>query len=136
MTPEQLVKNFQRCADWEQRYLYLIELGKKLPVLPIAEREDALRIRGCQSQVWLEQTIDEQGRYQFRADSDAAIVKGLLALVILVYQARTASEILAFDIRTWFTQLELQQHLTPTRVQGLFAIVNRIQQTTGQSYIH
>ncbi|HGF7475818.1 TPA: cysteine desulfuration protein SufE [Vibrio mimicus] len=133
MTPEQLVKNFQRCMDWEQRYLYLIELGRKMPQLPPECRTDELQVRGCQSQVWIEQVRDEQGLFHFRADSDAAIVKGLLALVILVYQGRSASDILTFDMNAWLTQLELQQHLTPTRVQGLAAMISRIQITASQA---
>ncbi|ENO8415009.1 cysteine desulfuration protein SufE [Vibrio mimicus] len=133
MTPEQLVKNFQRCVDWEQRYLYLIELGRKMPQLPPECRTDELQVRGCQSQVWIEQVRDEQGLFHFPADSDAAIVKGLLALVILVYQGRSASDILTFDMNAWLTQLELQQHLTPTRVQGLAAMISRIQITASQA---
>lgn len=74
-----------------------------------------------------------KNNFHFRADSDAAIVKGLLALVILVYQGRSASDILTFDMNAWLTQLELQQHLTPTRVQGLAAMISRIQITASQA---
>ncbi|WED23973.1 cysteine desulfuration protein SufE [Vibrio sp. JC009] len=127
MTPEKLLKNFCRCSDWEERYLYLIELGEKLPEFPAEKRSDAYLAKGCQSQVWLDVTQDSNsGRIEFQATSDAAIVQGLLALLRVAYQDRTPEEIQAFDIEAWFEALQLKDHLTPTRTQGLEAIVSTV----------
>lgn len=112
--------------SWEDRYKYIIDLGKDLP--PMAESlhtEDRL-VRGCQSQVWIETTI-ENGRLQLTVDSDAFIVKGLLGLVLAAYNNKTAAEIARFDIDDYFEQLDLLRHLSSTRGNGLRAMVQRIQ---------
>lgn len=111
--------------NWEDRYKYIIDLGKELPAMPESFRIDANLVRGCQSQVWL---VDEhrEGRLFFQADSDAFIVKGLLAVVLAAFNGKTAGEILAFDVDVYFQKLDLMQHLSSTRGNGLKAMVKRI----------
>lgn len=130
MTPEKIVRNFNRCSDWEQRYLYLIELGECLPSYPNSKMIAQHLIEGCQSKVWLDLGYDpESGKLTFLATSDAAIVKGLLALLRIAYHRKMPQEVLLFDTQTWFEELELRSHLTVGRTQGLEAIVKKIQIT-------
>lgn len=124
--PEKLLRNFSRCNNWEEKYLYIIELGGRLAPLPDAWRQPENLIAGCQSQVWIVMTQDEQGRLVFSGDSDAAIVKGLVAVVFSLYQSLTAQQVLALDVRPFFEQLALAQHLTPSRSQGLEAMLRAI----------
>lgn len=123
---EKLVRNFTRCANWEEKYLYIIELGALLPALPEAEHNPENVISGCQSQVWIVMKQDENAQVILHGDSDAAIVKGLIAVVFILYQKMTPAEILDFDVRPWFEQLALAQHLTPSRSQGLEAMIRAI----------
>ncbi|WP_158782930.1 cysteine desulfuration protein SufE [Pantoea sp. BAV 3049] len=123
---EKLVRNFTRCANWEEKYLYVIELGALLPELSESLHQPENTISGCQSQVWILMDTDDNGRVVLRGDSDAAIVKGLIAVVFILYQQMTPAEILAFDVRPWFAQLALTQHLTPSRSQGLEAMIRAI----------
>ncbi|WLS80646.1 cysteine desulfuration protein SufE [Erwinia pyri] len=123
---EKLVRNFTRCANWEEKYLYVIELGAMLPELSESLHQPENIVSGCQSQVWILMETDEEGRVVLRGDSDAAIVKGLIAVVFVLYQRMTPAEILAFDVRPWFEQLALTQHLTPSRSQGLEAMIRAI----------
>lgn len=123
---EKLVRNFTRCANWEEKYLYIIELGALLPALPEAEHRPENVIAGCQSQVWILMQQDENAQVILHGDSDAAIVKGLIAVVFILYQKMTPAEILDFDVRPWFEQLALAQHLTPSRSQGLEAMIRAI----------
>lgn len=110
---------------WEDRYKYLIDLGKELPAMSDELKTDATLVRGCQSQVWLSPTL-EDNRWYFAADSDAFIVKGLLCLVLAAYNGKTSSEILAFDIDEYFAKLDLLSHLSSTRGNGLKSMVGRI----------
>ena len=110
---------------WEERYRYIIELGKELPGLPDELKNEEHLIRGCQSQVWIKDWIDGD-RIQLAMDSDAFIVKGLLGVVLAAYNNKTAQEILAFDIDAYFESLELMNHLSATRGNGLRAMVARI----------
>lgn len=126
MTPDKLKRNFDRCADWEERYMYLIELGERLPAFPTAKLDDEYLIAGCQSNVWLDLAINEEGQISIKASSDSSLVKGLLALVLIAYNEQKVSDVLSFDIKTWFTQLDLQSQLSPSRNQGLEAIVKHI----------
>lgn len=112
--------------SWEERYKYLIDLGKELPELPETLHTEDRLVRGCQSQVWVDSRLDA-GRVQLAVDSDAFIVKGLLGVVLAAYNNKTPEEILAFDIDSYFTDLELMNHLSPTRGNGLRAMVARIQ---------
>ncbi|APZ06320.1 cysteine desufuration protein SufE [Kosakonia cowanii JCM 10956 = DSM 18146] len=123
---EKLVRNFNRCANWEEKYLYIIELGQRLPALsPEAHNADNL-IQGCQSQVWIVMQRNDEGVIELTGDSDAAIVKGLIAIVFALYQQMTPQDIVAFDVRPWFEKLALTQHLTPSRSQGLEAMIRAI----------
>lgn len=118
--------------SWEDRYKYIIDMGKELPPMPaVLHTEDRL-VRGCQSQVWIDTTVHD-GRLQFSVDSDAFIVKGLLALVLAAYNNKGPQDILAFDIETYFEQLDLLSHLSPTRGNGLRAVVQRIQDIARQA---
>lgn len=123
---ERLVRNFNRCANWEEKYLYVIELGGKLPELSESFHQAQYTISGCQSQVWIVMDQGSDGIIQLQGDSDAAIVKGLIAIVFILYKDMTAAEIAAFDVRPWFEQLALTQHLTPSRSQGLEAMIRAI----------
>ena len=123
---DKLVKNFSRCPNWEEKYLYVIELGGQLPALADEHRQDKNLISGCQSQVWIVMQTNEAGELSFAGDSDAAIVKGLLAIVFSLYQGLTAQEVVELDVRPFFTALELSQHLTPSRSQGLEAMIRVI----------
>lgn len=113
---------------WEDRYKYIIDLGKELPEMPEALHTDDNIVRGCQSQVWLAHE-QRDGKLYFQADSDAFIVKGLLGVVLAAYNGKSPKEILAVDIEGYFGQLNLIQHLSSTRGNGLKAMVKRIQDT-------
>ncbi|WP_312215207.1 cysteine desulfuration protein SufE [Pantoea vagans] len=126
---EKLVRNFNRCANWEEKYLYIIELGSKLPESSETLHQPENAISGCQSQVWIRMTPQADGTIAFEGDSDAAIVKGLIAIVFSLYQNLLPAEILALDVRHWFGELALVQHLTPTRSQGLEAMIRSIRHT-------
>lgn len=126
---EKLVRNFNRCANWEEKYLYIIELGSKLPEPSETLHQPENAISGCQSQVWIRMTPQADGSIAFEGDSDAAIVKGLIAIVFSLYQNLPPAEILALDVRHWFGELALVQHLTPTRSQGLEAMIRSIRHT-------
>ncbi|MEZ3498793.1 cysteine desulfuration protein SufE [Pantoea sp. KPR_PJ] len=123
---EKLVRNFNRCANWEEKYLYIIELGAKLPESSESLHQPENVISGCQSQVWIKMTPQSDGTIALEGDSDAAIVKGLIAVVFSLYQNLTASDIVALDVRHWFEELALTQHLTPSRSQGLEAMIRSI----------
>ena len=110
---------------WEERYKYIIDLGKELPAMDDAKKDDAHLVRGCQSQVWIDSSV-ESGRLWFETDSDAFIVKGLLGVVLAAYNGKTAEDVLAFDVEQYFRQLDLLQHLSQTRGNGLRAMVSRI----------
>lgn len=114
--------------SWEDRYKYIIDLGKELEPMDDAARTDANLVRGCQSQVWLTHRLLD-GKLYFAADSDAFIVRGLLGVVLAAYNGKTPAEILAVDIEGYFDALNLIQHLSATRGNGLRAMVKRIQST-------
>lgn len=123
---EKLLRNFGRCANWEEKYLYIIELGQRLETLDEKAHNPENIIQGCQSQVWIEMHRKDDGVMALAGDSDAAIVKGLIAIVFILYQQMTAQDILAFDVRPWFEKMSLTQHLTPSRSQGLEAMIRAI----------
>ncbi|MDC5848522.1 cysteine desulfuration protein SufE [Vibrio europaeus] len=126
MTPEKVIRNFNRCVDWEERYLYLIELGARLEDYPTENLDDVHLVSGCQSQVWVCSKLDEHGKIALKATSDSSIVKGVLSLVLVAYNNQSAEDVLSFDIHTWFEELDLKSHLTPGRTQGLEAIVKSV----------
>jgi cysteine desulfuration protein SufE len=112
--------------SWEERYKYIIDLGKDLPALPEEKRTEDRLVRGCQSQVWIDEQM-EGGRVQLTVDSDAFIVKGLLCIILAAFNNKTPQEILDFNIEGYFEELELMNHLSATRGNGLRAMVARIQ---------
>ena len=129
MSLDEIVGNFELLDDWEDRYRYLIELGRELEPLPAEAHSDVNKVRGCASQVWLETTLDREGgnpRLRLKGDSDAHIVRGLITLVFAVYSGRTTREILDTDIQPLFEKLGFSAHLTPQRSNGVRAMVERI----------
>lgn len=132
ITAEDIVDTLQFFDSWEDRYKYIIDLGKELPALPDEYRVDDNLVRGCQSQVWLVDSLDN-GHLFFRADSDAHIVKGLLCVVLAAYNGKTPEEVRTFDIDAYFDELNLIRHLSPTRGNGLRAMVGRIQATASDA---
>lgn len=114
--------------DWEERYKYIIDLGKQLPAMSDEKKTEEFLLRGCQSQVWID-SEQANGKLMFEADSDAHIVRGLLGVVLAAFNYKTPADILAFDIDDYFAQIDLVKHLSPTRGNGLRAMVQRIQDT-------
>ncbi|MBO6757751.1 MAG: SufE family protein [Roseibium sp.] len=126
---EDIIETFEFLDDWEDRYKYLIDLGRDLPALPESERTDQYKVRGCVSQVWLVTDIDRSGPepvIRYRGDSDALIVQGLVAIVLALFSGRTAREILDADVDSVFKKLGLEDHLTPQRANGLRSMIARI----------
>jgi len=129
MTIDDILENFSFLDDWEDRYRYVIELGKELEPLAEAGHTPENKVRGCASQVWLSTSIDpasEPPRLFFVGDSDAHIVRGLVAIVIALFSGKTAQEILATDAEAVFDSIGLREHLTAQRSNGLRALVDRI----------
>ncbi len=118
--------DFAFLDDWEDKYRYVIELGKSLPEMPETAKTDANKVRGCVSQVWLETSYTD-GLLHFTGDSDAMIVRGLVAILLAIYQDRTPQQVLATDAREVFEELGLKDHLTPQRSNGFASMVERIQ---------
>ena len=126
---EELSEEFSFLDDWEERYRYVIDLGRALAPLDGSERVDIAKVRGCASQVWLVSSRDsETGLIHFKGESDAAIVQGLLAILLRLYSGRTAAEILALDAASAFAELGLKDALTPQRSNGLKSMALRIQE--------
>lgn len=125
-TTTEILDDLSFFDDWEDRYKYIIDLGRALPPMDESLHTPERLVKGCQSNVWID-VGEEAGKLQFVVDSDAHIVRGLLALVMAAYQNRTSTEIMAFDIDAYFQQLDLERHLSPTRGNGLRAMVGRVQ---------
>ncbi len=128
ITIDRILENFDILGDWEERYRYIIELGRKLPPLEEEHKTESNRVQGCVSQVWLvtHVTTSDPPLIEFRADSDAQIVKGLVAILLAIYSGKTAKDILTTDIRSIFEKLELAKHLSPNRANGFAAMIKRI----------
>jgi cysteine desulfuration protein SufE len=128
MTLEELVENFEFLDDWEERYRYIIDLGRKLEPMDDAEKTEASLVPGCISKVWLTSTLTEEQppRLMFRADSDAHITKGLIAIVLLLYSGKTPEDILALDIGDIFAKLDLGTHLSTNRRNGFQSMLKKI----------
>lgn len=126
ITADDIIDTVGFFDSWEDRYKYIIDLGKELPEMEAAKKDDIHLVRGCQSQVWIDgEEVD--GRMWFEVDSDAFIVKGLLGVVLAAYNGKTPKQITEFDIENYFDQLGLIKHLSPTRGNGLRSMVKRIQ---------
>ena len=125
MDPAELIARFEIFDDWEERYRYLIQMGRKLPEFPEDLRNDTNKVVGCISQVWVVSDFVD-GRIQLQADSDAFIVKGLIAMLVTLFNNKTAEEVLAVDIESIFREIGLDEHLSPNRRNGFVAMVSRI----------
>ncbi len=130
MTLDEIVETFELLDEWDDRYRYLIELGRSLEPLDEAGHNDHNKVRGCASQVWVESTVvsDDAGtpHIVLRGDSDAHIVRGLITLVFALYSGKTPAEIGTTDAQPVFERLGLSSHLTPQRSNGVRAMVERI----------
>jgi cysteine desulfuration protein SufE len=122
----ELTDEFEMLGDWEERYRHVIDMGKALSPLTDEERSEANKVRGCASQVWLVSMTGEDGRLGFRGDSDAHIVRGLIAILMRLYSSRSAADILAFDAQAALGRLGLTEALSRQRSNGLAAMVERI----------
>jgi cysteine desulfuration protein SufE len=122
---QEIISEFNMFQDWMQKYEYIIELGKELPLLPSEQKADDLLIKGCQSKVWLSATSEISGELRFRADSDAIITKGLVALVVRVFDGEQPANILQTDLH-FIKAIGLHEHLSPTRSNGLAGMVQQI----------
>jgi cysteine desulfuration protein SufE len=133
MSFEELRENFALFDDWEDRYRYLIDLGRKLPDFPDALKTEANKVRGCMSQVWMVpgHPADDATRFAFAADSDAHIVKGLIAVLGTLFSGKSPEEIAHIDTEAAFAAIGLDQHLSPSRRNGLVSMVEKI-----KSYPH
>ncbi|MTI18946.1 cysteine desulfuration protein SufE [Rhodobacteraceae bacterium RKSG542] len=127
---EDILEGFEFLDDWEDRYRYVIELGRELEPLSDEERSDANKVQGCVSQVWLALSVgtnsDGKPVLTYKGDSDAHIVRGLVAIVLAKYSGKDAQTILDEDIEETFNQIGLREHLTPQRSNGLASMVQRI----------
>jgi len=130
MSIEDLIADFSFLDDWEERYRYVIELGRELEPLSAEEHSSENKVQGCVSQVWLvtEPHAETDGTHLvFRGDSDAHIVRGLIAILLRIYSGKTPAEILAIDAKEIMAKLGLNEHLSPQRSNGLYSMVGRIQ---------
>jgi cysteine desulfuration protein SufE len=127
---DEIIDNFSLLDDWDDRYRYLIELGRELPPLAAEAHNDANKVRGCASQVWLDTRVRPNGAggpvLTFAGDSDAHIVRGLIAILFAMYSERSAKDILATDAVALFEKMGLREHLTPQRSNGFRSMVDRI----------
>jgi cysteine desulfuration protein SufE len=131
MTLDEIRADFALLDDWEDRYRYVIELGRALPPLDVSLKTEATKVRGCASQVWLvSRRVDgaagAPARVEFAGDSDAHIVRGLVAILLSSIADKTADEILATDLKAVFRELGLEDHLTPQRSNGLASMIERV----------
>lgn len=127
-TMETIRETFSLLGDWEERYRYVIDLGRGLAPFPEALRTEDHRIQGCTSRVWMVPEKDAAGRYHFLADSDAHIVRGLIVILLAGVEGKTASEITAFDLLGVFRDLGLEEHLSPNRRNGFYAMAKKIRE--------
>jgi cysteine desulfuration protein SufE len=127
---DEIIDNFSLLDDWDDRYRYLIELGRELPPLAAEAHNEANKVRGCASQVWLDTSVRPNGAggpvLTFVGDSDAHIVRGLIAILFAMYSGRNAKDILATDAVALFEKMGLREHLTPQRSNGFRSMVDRI----------
>lgn len=129
MSIEDIIENFSYLDDWEDRYKYVIELGRELEPMPEALQVDANKVRGCTSQVWLSTKVNEYGdvkRLHFLGNSDAHIVRGLVSITLAIFNDKTAAEIVAMDVENIFKEIQLRDHISAQRSNGLNSMLQRI----------
>jgi cysteine desulfuration protein SufE len=130
MTIDEIRDNFELLDDWDDRYRYVIELGRTLDPMPEAEHSQANKVQGCASQVWLSRRVERgsggEPQLKYLGDSDAHIVRGLIAILLKLYSGRTPQEILRTDALAVFDEFGFREHLTPQRSNGLRSMVERI----------
>lgn len=137
ITLEDVNDAFEFLDDWEERYAYIIDLGKQLPAFPDDQKIEANYVHGCQSQVWLIHHQDpDSGRLFLLIDSDAMIVRGLAAIILIALNARQPRELLTVDIDELFEKLDLFRHISPTRGNGLRSMVGKIRELAAQEAAH
>ncbi len=125
ITADDILEQANFFDDWEGKYAFIIDLGKQLPALDETQKNDDSLVKGCQSIVWI--SGEKQGdKFVFHADSDAIIVKGLLAIILSAYNYKSAEEILSFDIDDYFSKIDLLNHISNIRGNGIQAMINRI----------
>ena len=129
MDLDRLYKNFEVLKDWQDRYRFIIDMGKKIPKVDPADKRDENRVHGCMSTVYmtLQKSADQPPKVTFIAESDAMIVNGLIAIMHIVYDGKTAEEIAQVDIQKIFKELGLEGHLSPNRRNGFFSMVEKLQ---------
>jgi cysteine desulfuration protein SufE len=124
---EELIEGFEFLDDWDERFRYIIDLGRRLPPMDEGLKNDDTKVDGCTSQVWMVARVEgDPPRLAFLADSDAHIVRGLIAILLALYDGRSPRDILELDAEGTIARLGLAQHLSPNRANGLFAMVGRI----------
>ena len=132
---EEIMEGFEYLDDWEDRYAYLIDLGKGVEGLSEAERTEVHRVQGCTSQVWLVWSVTGEGdelRLNFRGDSDAHIVRGLVSVLLSAYTGKTPHELLEVDIEALFKRMGLEKNLSVSRRNGFFSMVERVRSVAQQ----
>lgn len=133
ITADEVLETLGFLDDWEDRYGYIIDLGKQLPSFPESMQTDDRLVRGCQSQVWLETDYNtDEKRLRMAVDSDALIVRGLAAIVLAALNNRAPEEVVHYDMENYFEQMDLLRHISPIRGNGLRAMVQRIRNTAEQ----
>jgi cysteine desulfuration protein SufE len=139
MTIDEIRENFQLLDDWDDRYRYVIELGRMLEPMPEAEHSATNKVQGCVSQVWLSKRIERgstgEPLLKYRGDSDAHIVRGLIAILLTLFSGQTPKQILATDALEVFDEFGFREHLTPQRSNGLRAMVERIRADARQTLV-
>lgn len=136
MDLDEIKSNFEFLDDWEDRYQYVIELGKALPPLPDDKMTEDNKVHGCVSQVWLDTVVTPSGKgpvLTFAGTSDALIVKGLVAIMLAIYSGKTAEDIVSINGQEIIAELGLKDHISPQRSNGLAAMMNRIQEDARQA---
>lgn len=127
MTIDELIENFSFFDSWEEKYQYVIDLGHKLEPLDEKFKTDEWKVKGCQSQVWLVPEF-KNGKISFKGDSDAILVKGIIAIVLAIYNNKSAEEIKKIDVNEIFVKLGLEENLTPSRRNGMMSMIAKIKQ--------
>lgn len=131
---DRIAANFESLDDWEQRFSYLLDLGKKLPLMDVTDRIEPNRVHGCQATVFLKPSIEgAPPRLHFSAWADAPTVCGLITILLTMYSGKTLDEIISIDAGSYFTRLGLESHLSPTRRNGLHAMIQRIRAIAGSA---